>query len=255
MVAHEVPSASPRTAEPPAAPREVPRWARSSAARTLRLTGMVLVLMALVATTVLRILTGSPFADRALDARGVVVRATPVDVHLSATTRGGAVDIYDIELAFTDARGEHRTRVTAMDEDQLAAARAGAAMDVEVDPQDPRVSRWPGERLAPVGMAIYYLGGAVAGFGLLVVVFGGVRGLRDRRLYRHGQARLGRIDEVEPFVENQRTNYRITYSFQTQGGRNQETWVARGVIAAEPGPIWVIVDPTDEGRSVPVLDG
>ena len=97
------------------------------------------------------------------------------------------------------------------------------------------------------------MGVGLAALGLLFVLIGSVVALKERLLFRNGEARLGRVDKVEPVVQNNTTNYYVDYSFQADGARIQSTWVARGTAAPEVGPIWVIVAAENPLRSIPML--
>ena len=233
----------------------MPSWARGSTARTVLLAGLGIVLAASFGTGLLYFMLGPASHDEALDARGKVVLAKPISYRLASTSQGGAVKRYNVRLAFTDADGNPQTTtIETNHQSQREAAEAKTPLEIEYDPQDPSRARWPGTKLNPLGNSLYWLGAGVAAMGLAFAVLGWFLGMADRRLYRTGAARLGRIDRVEPIVENNRTIYRIDYSYDAEGGRVQSTWVARKTGQPEVGPIWVIVRDSDPYKSIPVLE-
>lgn len=242
-------------AEPPPPPRAVPPWMHSSSARTASLIGVALVVAGGFAAGLLYSMLGSPAVDDALDRRGKVVRATPVGYRQTSSSRGGAVPIHTIEVSFADADGQRRTaKLEQTHTSQVEAAAAGTPLDIEYDPQDSSRARWPGTKINPLGWGIFWICGFVSTGGAVVVLAGLLMARGARRLYRHGAARPGRVDRVEPFRENRRTNYGVHYSSAAGGTRVESVWVARGVAEPRPGPIWVIVSAKDPCQSIPVLE-
>jgi len=241
---------------PPSPPRDVPTWARSESARTMTIAGGVLVVVALLATGLFYVLFGTGAADRALNVRGKTVMATPVSYRLSSTSQGGAVERYNLKLEFTDDDGkQHTATIETNHQSQLEAAKSKTPLEIEYDPQNPQFARWPGTKLNPLGDVGYFLTGALAILGAFLGLFGVLRSRTDRRLYRTGAARSGRIDRVETVVHNNVTMYRIEYSYDADGERVSASWAARGVSEPQAGPIWVIVSDKDVYRGIPVLEG
>jgi hypothetical protein len=216
--------------------------------------GVAIVATSLIVTGLYYVLFGTAGADEALDARGELVMATPVSYRLSSTSQGGAVKRYDITFTFTDERGNERTTtIESNHRSQVEAVESETPLEIEYDPENPSHARWPGTKLNPAGNIGYWLTGALAVLGLLLGAAGLRRAGVERRVYRDGEARAGRIDRVESYIENRRTVYRVEYSYAAEGTRVQATWKARNVVEPEQGPIWVIVDPDDAFVSVPVL--
>lgn len=238
----------------PAPPRVVPPWARSPGARNMTLAAIILIVGGLFCSGLFLVLIGTAAADQALDKRGEVVLATPVSYVLSSTSQNGAVQRYMLELTYTDDAGNKQTtHLETNHSKQREAAEAGQPLKIVVDPQNPAYSRWPGQRLNPLGDVLYWIMGMVVALGFVLGALGLIRSRSDRRLYRSGKACPGRIERVQTKRHNNKTLHYLDYSYVTDGIRTENTFVVAGVLEPTEGPIWVVV--SDDGmRSIPMLE-
>lgn len=239
---------------PPPAPRPVPLGAMDWNASFLLLFGGIWAVVGLVLCTAFTVIGGPVWNDWILDRRGVRAEATALEVR-PTSTRVNRRLVYEIRFRFDDGDGKAWTARTSTTSTALVgAAQAGKSFEIQYDPESPDRTRAVGESASVMGMAVLVpLGAGFVGLGLVAV--GLLSALRTRRIYREGEAVQARVTEVVATSsrQNRRPVMRMSYVFQTPAGPVEGRWKTAHP-SAQGATLWVLFDPADPSRNVPVVN-
>jgi hypothetical protein len=221
--------------------------------RFMLLFGGIWGLVGTVIAVVFTLAGGPVWDDWILDRRGVPADAQPFDVH-ATNSRVNHRTVQEIQFRFTDRAGQAHTGHTGTTDPRLiASARKATPMTVQYDPQDPARVRLAGGSASFFGMLVLLpLAFAAVGGGLFLRSLLGAR--RMRAMYRDGTAVTARVVALE--ATGSRQNYqrvmRMVYEFTgPAGGAITGEWKTLRP-AAQGATIWVIYDPGEPDRNMPV---
>jgi len=230
---------------PPPAPRPVPAGAVRWNDRFMLLFGGIWGFVGTVMTVVFTLAGGPVWDDWILDSRGVPADALPFEVHATNSRVNGRY-VHEIQFRFTDGAGQpHTGHAGTTDARLIASARKATPMAVEYDPRDPERVRLAGGSASFFGkLGLMPLGFAAVGGALFLRGLLGAR--RTRATYRDGTAVTARVVALELTSSRQNRQRVMRMVYELTGAWKTTRPAAQGAT------IWVIYDPEQPDRSVPV---